>query len=81
MINNHNVSGMCYIPKAQEERVCIEKPFFLNSNGHIAFRKDDFIVLEVIRGNHKDLGLQIETLNLAFKYGYETVYPKSFADL
>lgn len=80
-MNNNIVSGMFIPPIKEEPRVCNEKPFFLNTNGDIAFRNDDFVVREVIRGSHKDLADEINILNYAFKLGYETVYPKSFSDL
>ena len=70
---NNIISGQ-YTPivTLKQKRVCNEKPFFLNSNGDIAFRVDDFIVREIIRGSHKDIAEEINVLNYAFKLGYET---------
>lgn len=74
-MNNHNSSTeYCLQGTVTRHQVeCKEMPFFVNSNGDIAYREPYNIIFEQTNGRrHNNTMYEMcKALNIAYKYGYE----------
>ena len=52
---------------------CQEKPYFLNRDGNISFRTHEYVIADIDRRmSSRFVGEIIDSLNEAFRLGYET---------
>lgn len=81
-MDNYTVSRFCSASPIKSERICNERPFFLNANGDIAFRIPTYVFIKVVDSASRTLVAEyIDFLNKAFKFGYETKDITSFSDI
>ena len=56
---------------SQRQVLCKEMPFFVNTNGDIAYRNPHYVILDVDYGRGKLANTIVKALNEAYKLGFE----------